>query len=428
MSQSSRRRFITRLAVACLALSSLFERPATAIPALAYGRDAAEFLKAYHADLAPTNRLFIARKYALMSDSAIGFFRGSAPLFYRDLSEHPKLKTPIAIRLMGDLHLENASAYRTTNGAFAFDLDDFDEACVGPYSWELARVLVSLRLHLREANLSPAATERLVRRLLKGYLDRLAGYSQSPASLNAPVTAGQVPGPAAEAIAAASRGSRARQLAEWAPAGELKTGKKQRPLDRATHQALAQAVREYAAGRAEGEAFFRVKDAVRRVAGLASLTRQRFLVLVEGPTRRASDDVLLDLKEQRAAAGTPWLPAGHGGSAERVRQAWRYFVPDADALLGTLSMRGVSFLVKEFSPFRGEVEVDELNSEARFGQYVDTVALLVARAHARSGQGTAILQDSGGLDELVKRLSDFTAAYAIQVEADREIWKTYMDP
>ncbi|MEB3329068.1 MAG: DUF2252 family protein [Candidatus Sericytochromatia bacterium] len=415
--------------LAALSVVAVLTAPgALAAPTLAYERDAAIFLKQQHAQAARTPGVFLARKFAAMSDSAIGFFRGSASLFYRDLSEHPALAAPVVIPISGDLHLENMSAFRTARGVFTFDLDDFDEAVEAPYTWELVRLLVSLRLHAREANLSAGATERLVHRLLKGYLDRLAVLARNPGSLAAPVTARLVPGPAAQAIAEAARGRRSALLAKFTERGRLRETKKVVPLDPATARGVAQALEAYAAKRPEPASFFRLKDVARRRAGLASLSRHRYLALVEGPGPGHADDLLLDLKEAGPPSAGPWVKRGRGSDAERVRQAWDRFVPQADRYLGVAPAGGGGLLVRELSPWRGEVAVDKLRTEARFSRYLDAVALVTARAHARSGRAAAVLADAGGVKALQERLSPFSESYARQVESDREIWRTYMDP
>ena len=393
-----------------------------------YARDAAVFLKQHHAQAARRPGNQVARKLAAMSASPIGFFRGGAPLFYRDLTEHPALRSPVAIPLMGDLHLENAGAHRLVDGRFVFDLNDFDEAFTGPYTWELARAAVSVRLHARKAGLPEASYDRLVRRFVATYLAKLAGYGSAPASVAAPLTAALVPGPAAGAIADAARYDEKKFLDRWAQGGRLRPSKKVQPLPPAAAKGLALGAEAYARKRKEPAAYFRVKDAARRVAGLASLSRMRYLVLVEGPTAAHHDDLLLDLKEQGPPASAPWIAAPAGSQAERVRKAWQYFVPDAEPLLGVMPGGGADFLVRRLAPWRGEVEIKDLKDEARFAQYLDAVALAAARAHARSGKAAAILKDASGAEKLSARLMPFAASYAHQVEADREILKTYVDP
>src|SRR4051812_19196136 len=79
-------------------------------------------------------------KYAEMRSDAFAFLRGSCTLFYEDL---PIRELPPAPRVWcsGDLHLENFGAYKGENRLVYFDLNDFDEACLAPATWDLVRVL-----------------------------------------------------------------------------------------------------------------------------------------------------------------------------------------------------------------------------------------------------------------------------------------------
>ena len=416
------------LLAACVCLLLAPASASLAAPTLAYERDAALFLKQRHAREARLPGVFLSRKYAAMSDSAIGFFRGSAALFYRDVNESHGLRVAFNIPITGDLHLENMSAFRTASGAITFDVDDLDEAVTAPYTWELARTLVSLRQHAQEANFSSAAAERLVRRFLKVYVERLTALEKSPRLLQAPITASLIPGPAAEAMGRAARAKRKGWLERHVDGGRLRLGRKVIALDLATARGLSQALEAYAQRRKEGTAYFRIKDVARRMAGLASLSRQRYLALVEGATPSDSDDILLDLKAAGLPAAHPWVQGARGSQAERVRKAWSYFVPDGDPFLGVAPAGGGGLIVREMSPFHAEVALEALTTEARFAQYVDAAALVAARAHARSGRAGDILGDLQDVEDLARRLSPFSEAYARQVESDREIWKTYMDP
>ena len=122
------------------------------------------------------------------------------------------------------------------------------------------------------------------------------------------------------------------------------------------------------------------------------------------------------------------MPLPAGSQAERAREAWAYFVPGGDPYLGVVPGGGADFLVRRLVAARADVAVSELKSEQAFGRYLDAVALVAARAHARSGKVAAILRDAGGLEKLAARLAPFAESYAVQVEADREVLKTYVDP
>src|SRR5262249_15161893 len=80
----------------------------------------------------------LARKIERMRASATGFLRGAAPLYYQILAERPDLADgpPGEGWLAGDLHLENFGAYRPEDDRVAFDINDFDDAIVGPWRFD----------------------------------------------------------------------------------------------------------------------------------------------------------------------------------------------------------------------------------------------------------------------------------------------------
>lgn len=46
-----------------------------------------------------------------------------------------------AVWLQGDMHLQNLSAFRDSKDNSIFDTYDFDEGYLGPYAWDLRRMI-----------------------------------------------------------------------------------------------------------------------------------------------------------------------------------------------------------------------------------------------------------------------------------------------
>ncbi len=85
-------------------------------------------------------------KFRRMAEDPFAFFRGTDHLFAADW---PRLRPPDAgpsILICGDLHLENFGAYRTDDGDFLYDINDFDESLVAPCSLDLVRCAASILL------------------------------------------------------------------------------------------------------------------------------------------------------------------------------------------------------------------------------------------------------------------------------------------
>jgi hypothetical protein len=59
--------------------------------------------------------------------------------------------------IQGDLHAENFGTYMDGHGVLIFDVNDFDEAYIGHFTWDVTRFAASLAL-LGCARRSPTTT------------------------------------------------------------------------------------------------------------------------------------------------------------------------------------------------------------------------------------------------------------------------------
>ncbi len=94
-------------------------------------------------------------KHRVMAANPFSFFRGSAPLFYTDIAEGTLVLPPALLQrppltaVTGDCHVSNFG-FITEQGSHGervvFCPNDFDDACIGPAAWDLARYVVSLLL------------------------------------------------------------------------------------------------------------------------------------------------------------------------------------------------------------------------------------------------------------------------------------------
>src|SRR5690348_3208016 len=109
-------------------------------------------------------------KYQAMRASAFTFLRGSCHLFYAGLPADAVLHDAPPAWISGDLHLENFGAYKGDNRLVYFDLNDFDEACLAPCTWELVRFLTSVLLGGKTLGLSRDQAKSLCRTFLSAYI------------------------------------------------------------------------------------------------------------------------------------------------------------------------------------------------------------------------------------------------------------------
>ena len=78
------------------------------------------------------------------------FYRGSACVFYADMAaadKDPWVDDRTGrVWIQGDLHAENFGTYMDGEGRLVFDVNDFDEAYLGRFTWDLQRFAASLAL------------------------------------------------------------------------------------------------------------------------------------------------------------------------------------------------------------------------------------------------------------------------------------------
>src|ERR1043165_600769 len=81
-------------------------------------------------DLIEADPKAFRRKFRKMAADPFAFYRGSACLFYADVSElddpGPDERTS-RVWIQGDLHAENYGTYMDSAGILVFDVNDFDE-------------------------------------------------------------------------------------------------------------------------------------------------------------------------------------------------------------------------------------------------------------------------------------------------------------
>src|SRR5438045_7118134 len=110
----------------------------------------------------------LKKKHERMRESAFVFLRAT---FFRWAKRVEGIcadlaKTPPVLSV-GDLHLENFGTWRDAEGRLVWGVNDFDEAAVIPYAFDLVRLATSARL---AANL-PIGNRAIARALIDGYSD-----------------------------------------------------------------------------------------------------------------------------------------------------------------------------------------------------------------------------------------------------------------
>ena len=106
-------------------------------------------------------------RMARMSASPFAFLRGAAAVMAWDLSHTPV--TGIQVIIDGDAHINNFGLYGSLQRDVIIDMNDFDEATLGPWEWDLKRLVASVNVAGRENGLSRRERRTAVMQAVAGY-------------------------------------------------------------------------------------------------------------------------------------------------------------------------------------------------------------------------------------------------------------------
>ncbi len=342
-------------------------------------------------------------KFDKLAGSLFSFFRGTSLLFYRDMAgEDAWMPTVLAA---GDVHPDNFGVLPNRDAVPVFGIDDHDEAFFAPFTWDLKRGATGFVLAADElGGKGRRKQDRIARAFVEGYVEAIGSYATEGGEDEHELRRDNSPELIRDLIDDALSVSRAEWLADDYLDEQRRGFKASRKLVPVTSRRaeFQDVIDRFVAGsgievpaRADG---MRVKDvAERKGQGTASLGLTRYYVLLEGPARDGTDDVVLELKQARRSSLDGLVPpsgfdsAGHG---DRVAHAQRAQLVRGDAFYGSVEHEGLSMLVRERSPLRNSLDLEDL-SGSEWLQYARVCGGVVAHVHALS-------DDGGGLDHDVE--------------------------
>src|SRR6478735_4448564 len=114
-----------------------------------------------------------------MRQSAFAFYRGTAAIQAADLARETVSGARVVVN--GDSHLSNFGFYRSPQRTLVFDMNDFDEATVAPWEWDVKRLVASVVVAARARGASRSDAESLAVETAGTYRAGIAEFSSMPA-------------------------------------------------------------------------------------------------------------------------------------------------------------------------------------------------------------------------------------------------------
>ena len=391
-------------------------------------------------------------KYRKMARDPHAFYRGTACLFYNDVtSETDPWSAHGAERIWihGDLHVENFGTYLNSDGRLVFDINDFDEAYVGRFTWDLQRFAASLALVAWQKALPEDAIRKLIARYARSYLAQVNHYVASDDDDDFEITLDTADGPVLIALEEARAMRRADLLDDVTvmQKGIRKFSEdgSTRRLPREERTEVVAAFRAYldtipSSKRFDRALFYELRDVVGKSGfGIGSAGLPAYNVLVEGYSQALDNDVVLSMKQANIPAVSRFVDTSevdayfeHEGHRTSVSQ--RALQVHTDPLLGHTLVGGVGYVVSEVSPYEVDLDWGEINEPADMRAVVELLGRATAKIHCASDEDsqqdlvdfqveTAIATSlEGRRNEYVTWLCDWGIAYAARVREDHALF------
>lgn len=345
----------------------------------------------------------LQRKRDRMQVSSFAYLRGTAPMFYELLKTSPALAAGPAGTgwIVGDLHLENFGAFRGAaphppSGDVVFDVNDFDEAIVAPWRWDVLRVATSLILVMRARGIDGVEVARTVRALVTAYSTTL----RTGRVVRAPDVVERL------RQKVSTRTAEQFLNARTTPQGKRRAfvrGDRYFELKASETKAVAAAFQRYLpadGGPRPPKDSLEIVDVAFRVAGTGSLGCRHYAVMTTGKGG-ASGQWIFAMKEEPSSAVEFAGAKTKLAPNERVVAAARTCLVRPHHMLGTTSLRGRPMIVRRLMPQEDKLDAAVLGPEdltamaAHFGA-------LTAQKHLRGATKPAQWSKADG-EEMVER-------------------------
>jgi len=379
-------------------------------------------------------------RYGRMAANPFAFFRGAAAIMASDLASTPS--TGLNLVICGDCHLLNFGGFATTERRLIFDINDFDEASIAPWEWDLKRLTASFVIAGRANGLKEADNRAAAMEAAQSYRLRMAEYADMTVlqawydSLDLNEIIANIQNKqnrnfyTKKLQQATDKSSHEKEFAKLAfVSGDQPRIIDQPPLifhfndirDDENRTRVERNVREYLTSLSPERRLllsrYQLEDVAFKVVGVGSVgTYCGIGLFVSG----SGDPLFLQFKQagpsvlERYAGSTPYQHAG-----QRVVVGQRIMQAASDMFLGwyTTAPSGHQFYVRQLRDAKIKPVV-EIMSAVELKNYANLCGRALARGHARSGDAAVLNGYMGKSTAFEQALADFGVAYADQNERD----------
>jgi hypothetical protein len=269
------------------------------------------------------------------------------------------------VNLHGDAHVEQ---YTITN--LGRGLSDFDDCTRGKAVIDLVRLGTSLVIAAREKGWT-REEKSFVDRFLRGYRDALGGDRLH--------------------LATPELATRLRQTFHWDHAASLRQAHEWIDKQPLANDAFADGVARFAElvgfGRELPVDFFKVKRIGALQMGIGSALDEKYLIVFEGGSAAAEDDLVVEAKQIRDLQGNPCVRTDIGAS--RVLDGQRLIAYEPFAYAAVVPHGGKFFWMHDWTDDYQEASIaTQIRSPKDLSQIAYDIGVQMGRAHPKFPDGS----------------------------------------
>jgi uncharacterized protein (DUF2252 family) len=380
-----------------------------------------------------------------MMQSPFAYYRGSAAQMAVDL--RGEARTDIRVVADGDAHVANFGLFASPERRLLFDLNDFDEASIAPWEWDVKRLGASVVLAGRDIGMPEDACSSAVVGAVRSYRETMRELYEMSAlerfyyRVETEDLEQVAQAESRKVLEQAERKARKRtsdkvlrSITTKDVDGRLRIVD-QPPIVEHLHLAaddeipdLLQAYKDTAAvDIAVLLEQYELVDRALRIVGVGSVGTRCNILLLTGP---AGEPLFLQVKEAQPSVlvtygGMPQHSPGRrvvarattGREGYRVVTGQRVMQAVSDRFLGWFEHDGRDFFVRQFRDMKGSIDLATLTAPALNG-YSRLCGRLLARAHAQSPDGAVIRGYLAKGESFDTAIATWSHLYADQAEQD----------
>ncbi|MGN1406872.1 DUF2252 domain-containing protein [Lactobacillus sp.] len=409
-------------------------------------RDVVQLIKLTEEKMIPE---LLDMRHQRMMQNPFSYFRATAGIMERDLRQFPDNQSHIPVIICGDSHLTNFGFFASPERQLLFGLNDFDEARIGNWEFDLKRLLTSIALTGRINGYGQETIDQILQTAVHSYrrgikyantfsLLDLFNLSYNVEDLMKEMTdneqmqrvlmkvANRAPKNNSDAVV--------KKLTEETPEGlRFKDNPpRARHLSEKQYKSLLEGLNEYQTNASEDVRVllinYQVTDIIRYSVGVGSWGTRCYLVLLTG---KDGSHLILQIKEAlplrynlSALTVTESQEKGEG-EGKRIITAQKVLQTYYDLFLGSMEADGRAFYVRQFRDMKDSIDPLKLDLES-FSAYSNICAFILAIAHYQSPTAPMIYGYVHKQKDLDTGLAQWATAYADQMEKDYQAFGKYL--